>query len=60
MPAAPACLTVLLPTYNRAASLPRAIDSVLEQTRRDLELLISDNASVDETEAVCRGYAERD
>jgi glycosyltransferase involved in cell wall biosynthesis len=60
VPAAPACLTVLLPTYNRAASLPRAIDSVLEQTRRDLELLISDNASADETEAVCRGYAERD
>jgi glycosyltransferase involved in cell wall biosynthesis len=58
--AARACLTVLLPTYNRAASLPRAIESVLGQTRGDLELLISDNASEDDTEVVCRCFAERD
>lgn len=53
-------LTVLLPTYNRAASLSRTIDSVLGQTRQDLELLISDNASSDDTEAVCREYVQRD
>jgi glycosyltransferase involved in cell wall biosynthesis len=53
-------LTVLLPTYNRAAGLRRAIDSVLTQTRGDLELLISDNASTDETPEVCRTYAEQD
>jgi glycosyltransferase involved in cell wall biosynthesis len=53
-------LTVLLPTYNRAASLPRAIDSVLAQTCSDLALLISDNASTDETGAVCASYVERD
>lgn len=60
MAAAQARLTVLLPTYNRAASLPRAIESVLGQTRGDLELLISDNASEDDTETVSRSYAERD
>ncbi len=53
-------LTVLLPTYNRAASLPRAIESVLEQTRGDIELLISDNASEDETASVCEEYVRRD
>jgi glycosyltransferase involved in cell wall biosynthesis len=53
-------LTVLLPTYNRAASLPRAIDSVLAQTRGDFELLISDNASTDDTKDVCTRYAELD
>jgi glycosyltransferase involved in cell wall biosynthesis len=53
-------LTVLLPTYNRAASLPRAIDSVLAQTRGDFELLISDNASTDDTKDVCARYAELD
>jgi glycosyltransferase involved in cell wall biosynthesis len=53
-------VTVLLPTYNRAASLPRAIDSVLAQTRGDFELLISDNASTDDTKAVCARYAELD
>jgi glycosyltransferase involved in cell wall biosynthesis len=57
---AQACLTVLLPTYNRAASLPRAIGSVLCQTRADIELLISDNASEDETETLCRRYLVRD
>ncbi len=60
MAAAPARLTVLLPTYNRAASLSRAIDSVLGQTRGEIELLISDNASEDDTETVCERYARED
>ena len=49
-----------LPTYNRAATLPRAIDSALGQTHRNLELVISDNASDDDTERLCRAYAEAD
>jgi glycosyltransferase involved in cell wall biosynthesis len=53
-------LTVLLPTYNRSASLPRAIESVLGQTYADLGLLISDNASSDDTRAVCERYAGAD
>jgi glycosyltransferase involved in cell wall biosynthesis len=53
-------LTVLLPTYNRAASVSRTIDSVLGQTHEELELLISDNASEDATQALCEGYARRD
>jgi glycosyltransferase involved in cell wall biosynthesis len=53
-------LTVLLPTYNRAGSLSRTIESVLAQTREDFELLISDNASEDNTEAVCGQYVQRD
>lgn len=55
-----ASLTVLLPTYNRATSLPRSIESVLGQTWSDLQLLISDNASDDTTAEVCRRYAEGD
>jgi glycosyltransferase involved in cell wall biosynthesis len=55
-----ASLTVLLPTYNRAESLARAIESVLGQTRRDFEVLISDNASEDDTRAVCQRYSEGD
>lgn len=53
-------MSVGLPTYNRAASLERAIRSVLEQSHGDLELVISDNASDDETEALCRAWAGRD
>ena len=57
MAASPARLTVLLPTYNRAASLSRTIESVLGQTHGDIELLISDNASQDDTQALCERYA---
>jgi hypothetical protein len=53
-------ITVCVPTRNRAALLPRALDSVLAQTAGDLELLIGDNASTDETPSVCRAAAERD
>jgi glycosyltransferase involved in cell wall biosynthesis len=49
-----------LPTYNRRDRLARAIDSVLGQTHADLELIISDNASTDGTEALCREVVARD
>jgi len=56
----PPRVTVLMPTYNRAALLPRAIGSVLAQTHRDLRVLISDNASEDDTAAVCERYERAD
>ena len=37
-----------------------AIESVLGQTYGDLELIITDNASTDATEDICRSYAARD
>ncbi|MEZ6194665.1 MAG: glycosyltransferase [Planctomycetota bacterium] len=42
-------VSVILPTYNQAAWLPGAIRSVLEQTFEDLELVIVDDGSTDET-----------
>jgi glycosyltransferase involved in cell wall biosynthesis len=53
-------VTVLLPTFNRPAGLRRAIESVLGQTRADLELLISDNASAEATREVCEQYLSSD
>jgi glycosyltransferase involved in cell wall biosynthesis len=53
-------VTVLVPTYNRAALLRRALDSVLKQTYRELSVLISDNASEDDTATVCESYAAAD
>jgi hypothetical protein len=53
-------VTVGVPTYNRAAALPRALTSVLAQTFADLELIVSDNASTDETPEVCRAFAQDD
>lgn len=53
-------LSIGLPVYNGAAFLGEALDSLLAQTFGDFELLISDNASTDATEAICRDRAARD
>ena len=45
-------ISVILPTYNRAQSLRRAIDSVLAQTHQELELIVADDASTDGTAAL--------
>jgi glycosyltransferase involved in cell wall biosynthesis len=42
-------ISVVLPTYNRRATLTRAVDSVLRQTLRDLELIVVDDGSDDGT-----------
>jgi glycosyltransferase involved in cell wall biosynthesis len=53
-------VTVGLPVYNGMPWLSEAIESVLGQTYGQLELVIADNGSTDETEAVCREYAAVD
>ena len=53
-------LTIGMPIYNGASLMRRAIDSVLMQDFRDLELIISDNASTDETAAIAAEYAAAD
>ncbi|PSP80879.1 glycosyl transferase family 2 [Halobacteriales archaeon QS_4_69_225] len=45
-------VSVIIPTYDRAPVLGRAIDSVLAQTHTDLEVVVVDDASTDETAAV--------
>lgn len=57
----PTLVTVAIPTYNRGATFLReTIDSVLAQTYKHLDILISDNGSTDNTEAVCEEYVKRD
>ncbi|MBM4089312.1 MAG: glycosyltransferase family 2 protein [Planctomycetes bacterium] len=53
-------VSVGMPVYNGERFLEAAIQSVLAQTCHDLELVISDNASTDGTEAICRHYAASD
>jgi hypothetical protein len=53
-------VSIGIPTYNRCDLLARAIDSVLGQSYRAIEVIVSDNASVDDTERVCREFSLRD
>lgn len=53
-------IAIGLPVYNGGKTLRRVLDSLLEQTCPDFQLLISDNASTDDTSEICKQYAERD
>jgi len=53
-------VSIGLPTYNRATTLSRAIESALGQDYRNIELVISDNCSTDETQAMCLEASARD
>lgn len=52
-------LTIAIPTLNRAELLGRAIESALAQTSCDIEILVSDNGSTDNTAAMIARYADR-
>lgn len=52
-------ISVIVPTYNRAWSLPRALDSLRTQTWRPLEVIVVDDGSEDNTPAVLTDMAER-
>jgi len=57
---APPTLTVAVPVYNGGRFLEPTLESLVSQTFGDFELIISDNASDDETEAVSREFVRRD
>jgi len=53
-------VSIGLAVYNGENFLAKAIESILAQTFTNFELILSDNASTDGTEAICRSYAARD
>ena len=53
-------ISIGLPVYNGEKYLRGALQSILNQTFADFELIISDNASTDATGEICRGFAAKD
>ena len=53
-------VSVIIPTFNRPKYFREALDSVLNQTYRNLEVVISDDSTNDETEALIQDYLARD
>src|SRR5215467_5057025 len=53
-------VSICLPVYNGENYLAVAVESMLAQTFTDFELIITDNASTDRTEEICRKFANAD
>ncbi|OUC15597.1 MAG: hypothetical protein B0A82_06585 [Alkalinema sp. CACIAM 70d] len=53
-------VTIGIPVYNGERYLALTLDSLLQQTFSDFEIIISDNASTDGTQAICERYAAQD
>ena len=51
-------VSIVLPTYNRAHLVGRAIQSILEQTYMEFELRVIDDGSIDDTENVVKAYED--
>jgi glycosyltransferase involved in cell wall biosynthesis len=52
-------ISVIIPTYNSAHYLREAIESVLDQTYKDLEIIVIDDGSTDNTKEIVKTYMDR-
>ena len=53
-------VSIGLPVYNGAPRMRKAVDSLLAQTYRNIELILADDCSTDETQQICLQYAAQD
>ena len=52
-------ISVIVPTYNRGTLLGRAIRSVLEQSYRNIEVIVVDDASNDNSDMIIKGFSDK-
>ena len=53
-------VSILIPVYNTACYLPKCLDSVINQTLREIEIIVVNDASPDNAAEVLAGYAAKD
>ena len=53
-------ISIIVPVYNVEQYLPRCIDSILNQSFADFELLLIDDGSKDKSGAICDEYPAKD
>ena len=53
-------ISVIVPVYNTEEYLPRCLDSIIGQTFDNIEVIVVDDGSTDNSYSVCREYAGRD
>ena len=53
-------ISVIITTFNRKTLLKKAIESVINQTYKNLEIIIADNHSTDGTEDLCNEFTKKD
>ena len=53
-------ITIIIPVYNRAKTLPECLDSIINQEYSEFECLLIDDGSCDDSLKVCNEYANKD
>ena len=53
-------VSVVVPVYNVASYLEQCLDSVVNQTYKNLEIILVDDGSTDDSGAICDRYVEKD
>lgn len=53
-------ISVVIPVYNVSSFLKRCLDSVIEQSYSNLEIILIDDGSTDDSGKICDRYSEKD
>ena len=53
-------VSIIIPAYNAEKTLPRCLDSIINQTYQNLEILLINDGSTDSTQDICENYKKLD